>query len=94
MVLAIFRSSISEEDNFSIEDLFTHDDFNSFVIDKPKNNDKNVSNSKFLKDQEIDKVLLVKKFLDQVKKNKSKVKLSQTTINNFKVIFEKIGVFF
>lgn len=85
---------ISEKDNFSIEDLFTHDDFNSFVIDEPKNDDKNVSNSKFLKDRKIDKVLLAKKFLDQVKKDKSKVKLSQTTTDNFKAIFEKIGACF
>ena len=85
---------ISEQDNFSIEDLFTHDDFNFFIIDEPKNDDKGISNSKFLKDQKIDKVLLAKKFLDQVKKDKSKMKLSQTTIDNFKAIFEKIGVCF
>ena len=85
---------ISEQDNFSIEDLFTYDDFNSFVIDEPKNDDKSVSNSKFLKDQKIDKVLLAKKFLDQVKKDKSKVKLSQITTDNFKAIFERIGTCF
>jgi len=56
-----------------------------------KNDNQDVSNSKFLKDQKIDKVLLAKKFLDIVKKDKSKVKLSQTTTDNFKTIFEKIG---
>lgn len=85
---------ISEQDNFSIEDLFAYDDFNSFVLDDTKTNDRNVSNSKFLKDKKFDKVLLSKKFLDQVKKDKSKIKLSQTTTNNFKVIFEKIAACF
>lgn len=85
---------ISDQDNFSIEDLFTHDDFNSFVIDEPKNNDTSTSNSKFIKDQKIDKVLLAKKFLDEVKKDKSKVNLSQITINNFKAVLEKIGTCF
>lgn len=85
---------ISEQDNFSIEDLFTHEDFNSFVLDDTKNDNQGVSNSKFLKDQKIDKVLLAKKFLDQVKKDKSKVKLMQTTTDNVKTIFEKIGACF
>ena len=46
------------------------------------------------KNQKIDKVHLAKKFLDIVKKDKSKVKLSQTTTDNFKTIFEKIGEYF
>ncbi|MDD5627412.1 MAG: AAA family ATPase [Patescibacteria group bacterium] len=86
--------SISEQDNFSIEDLFTYDDFNSFVLNSTKNTNQGIFNSKFLKNQNIDKVLLAKKFLDQVKKDKSKIKLSKNTINNFKMIFEKIGEYF
>lgn len=85
---------ISDKDNSSIEDLFTHADFSSFVIDEPNQIGKNMSNSIFLKDNNYDKVLLAKKFLDKVKKDKSKVKLSQTTIDNFKDIYEKIEMCF
>lgn len=81
---------ILEQDNLAIEDLFTHDDFNSFVMDELENDDTNISNSKFIKDQKIDKVLLSKKFLDKVKTNKDEIKLSQSTIDNFKTIFENI----
>ncbi|WKZ27259.1 MAG: AAA family ATPase [Candidatus Paceibacterota bacterium] len=85
---------VSDQDGNSIEDLFTHDDFNNFVLDDGKSKDKAVANSKFLKDQKIDKVLLSKKFFEKVKTDKSKITLSQDTIKNFEVIFDKIATGF
>lgn len=85
---------ISDQDGNSIEDLFTHDDFNNFILDDGKSKDKAVANSKFLKDQKMDKVLLSKKFFEKVKADKSKITLSQDTIKNFEVIFTKIATGF
>ena len=82
---------VSDHDGYSIEDLFTHDDFNNYVLNGVKNNDHNVLNSKFLKDENIDKVLLSKKLLELVEKDKSKVNLSQQTIDAFKIIYKKIA---
>lgn len=85
---------VSDQDGNSIEDLFTHDDFSSFVLDDGKSKDKAVANSKFLKDQKMDKVLLSKKFFEKVKTDKSKIALSQDTIKKIKVIFDKIATGF
>ncbi len=85
---------ISEQDGFSVEDLFTHDDFNNFVLDEIKNGETTTLNSKFLKDKALDKVLLAKKFSEKVREDKSKIKLSQDTINAFKKVFDKITVGF
>jgi predicted ATP-dependent endonuclease of OLD family len=81
---------ISTQDGAAIEDLFTHEDFNSYVLDEIKNANKSVSNSKFLKDQRSDKVLLSKKFFEKVKSDKSKIALSKNTVNNFTEIFDRI----
>ncbi len=86
--------SVSEKDGYQIEDLFTNDDFNNYVLDDDKNNGESVLNSKFLKDKNIDKVLLSKKFLDRVKEDSSNVKLSKDTTDNFKSVFEKIAQYF
>ena len=82
---------VSDQDNYSIEDLFTHEDFNNFVLNETKNSDKSVPNSKFLKDKKLDKVLLAKKFFESVDGDKSKIKLSQETINAFKRLFERVA---
>ncbi|MCD5401090.1 AAA family ATPase, partial [candidate division NPL-UPA2 bacterium] len=82
---------VSDQDGYSIEDLFTHEDFNNFVLNETKNVDKSVPNSKFLKDKKLDKVLLAKKFFESVESGKSKIKLSQETINAFKQLFEKVA---
>ena len=68
---------ISEEDGFAIEDLFTHGDFNNFVLEETKNEDAATSNSKFLKNKRLDKVLLAKKFFEKMKNGKSNINLSQ-----------------
>lgn len=85
---------VSDQDGNSIEDLFTHDDFNNFVLDDGKSKDKAVANSKFLKDQKMDKVLLSKKFFEKVKADRSKITLSEDTVKNFEVIFNKIATGF
>ena len=85
---------ISEKSGFAVEDLFTHDDFNAHVLDETKNNDAETSNSKFLKDKKLDKVLLAKKFFEKIKGGKSDIKLSKETIEAFKEVFDKINTGF
>jgi predicted ATP-dependent endonuclease of OLD family len=82
---------VSDQDDYSVEDLFTHEDFNNFILNDTKNTDKPVLNSKFLKDKKLDKVLLAKKFFENVESDKSKIKLSQDTINAFKQLFERVA---
>jgi hypothetical protein len=82
---------IAEKDGSSIEDLFTHKDFNDFVLNENKNDDTNLSNSRFIKDKKYDKVLLSKKFFEKVEENQTEIKLSQDTINAFKQVFNKIS---
>lgn len=85
---------ISEENEFSIEDLFTHDDFNSYVLEEMKNEDATTSNSKFLKENKLDKVLLAKKFFEKMKHGTLNGKLSQETISAFRKVFGKIDAIF
>jgi len=80
-----------EKGDHSIEDLFTHEDFNSFVLEDVKNDDSTVANSKFLKKEKLDKVLLAKQFSDKVRTDRSEIKLSQQTINAFEEVFRKIA---
>ena len=82
---------VANQNVSSIEDLFTRSDFNDFVLDEIKNDDKSVLNSKFLKDKKLDKVLLAKKFFEKVKDDKSKIKLSDDTIREFNAIFDRIS---
>ena len=81
---------VSNRDDFSIEDLFSHDDFNTFVLEDIKNSRQDLLNSKFLKEKKLDKVLLAKKFFEQIERDKSQTSLSQDTIGVFKVLFDKI----
>ena len=82
---------VSEKNGFATEDLFTHDDFNNYVLEETKNEDAATSNSKFLKDEKLDKVLLAKKFFEKMKDGKSDVELSKETIKAFKEVFEKMN---
>lgn len=82
---------IAEKDGFSIEDLFTHEDFNDFVLNENKNDDTNLLNSKFIKNKKYDKVLLSKKFFEKVDENQTEITLSQDTINAFRRVFDKIS---
>lgn len=83
---------ISEASNFSTEDLFTHDDFNNFVLkdEESKNADSETLNSKFLKDNKLDKVLLAKKFFEAMNDGESGIKLSEETLGAFGEVFKKI----
>lgn len=85
---------ISEKNGFAVEDLFTHEDFNDYVLEEPKNEDAATSNSKFLKENRLDKVLLAKKFFEKMKGGKSKIKLSKETIEAFTEVFDKINAGF
>ena len=85
---------IYEEKDFSTEDLFTHDDFNEFVLDEETNENKEVKNSEFMKANKLDKVLLSKKFFEKAKDSKSKIELSESTVDSFKKVFKKIDKVF
>lgn len=84
---------VSGEENTSIEDLFSRQDFNTHVLEDVKN-EKETSNSKFLKEQKLDKVLLAKKFFERGKKDKKSIKLEETTISNFSKIFDHLSSVF
>lgn len=85
---------VSEQEECSIEDLFTHEDFNEFVLDGTvANKDPEIKNSKFLKNKGPNKVLLAKKFfekIDKIRKDGKEIELSSPTLNNFQRVFEKI----
>ena len=85
---------VSKQKECSIEDLFTHGDFNKFVLDETTaNKDPEIKNSKFLKNEDPDKVLLAKKFfekIDKTRKDGKEIELSSPTLNNFQRVFEKI----
>ena len=82
---------VSEKNNFSTEDLFTHDDFNNFVLqdEESKNLDSDTLNSKFLKDKKLDKVLLAKKFFEAMNNVETKIKLSKETLSTSDILKTK-----
>ena len=85
---------ISDEKDFSTEDLFTQEDFNEFVLDEETNENKEVRNSEFLKKNNLDKVLLSKKFFEKIKDPASEIELSQSTVDSFEKVFKKIDEVF
>lgn len=86
---------VSDYEDFSIEDLFTHDDFNKFVLGERRNETiETTKNSEFLKTNNLDKTLLAKKFFEKVKNGNQKINLSSDTVNNFEQVFEKINAIF
>ncbi len=83
---------ISDEKDSSVEDLFTHDDFNKFVLGETNDRNSEVKNSKFLKDNRgVDKVLLAKRFFEKTKNSAHKTELSKDTLDNFKRVFNEIN---
>jgi predicted ATP-dependent endonuclease of OLD family len=81
---------VSNNNNFCIEDIFSNSDFNKYILEDKKNNSSDITNSKFLKKQNLDKVLLAKKFFEKINDNHSQVSLSTKTVNGFDSIFKKI----
>jgi predicted ATP-dependent endonuclease of OLD family len=81
---------LHSRDEVSIEDLFTHKDFNKFVSSDLPNESEEIPNSKFVKSKLIDKVLLSKTLLDRIKTDKSSITFSKETIENFNNVFDKI----
>ena len=89
-------SYICEQENCAIEDLFSKNDFNTFVLKYANStNDIGLQNSKFLKENNIEKPLIAKLFYDNINKIK-KNSLEQQTIQNFemlfKFVFEKLNI--
>lgn len=85
---------VSERDGLSIEDLFTHEDFNKFVLEDVKNEDENLLMSEFLRREALDKVLLAKRFFERTGNNETEVQLSEKTLEAFKGVFDKISAGF
>ena len=82
---------ICDEDKCAIEDLFTTADFNSLLLSKidSKNDDTSITNTKYLKENKIDKVLLAKMFCDNA--NNLKIKnFDKSTVDKFKKLFNNI----
>ena len=81
-------SYICEQENCAIEDLFTKKDFNNFVLKyADTTNSTETQNSKFLKENSIEKPLIAKLFYDNINKIK-KNSLDEQTIENFEILFE------
>ncbi|MDP3103837.1 MAG: AAA family ATPase [Candidatus Methanoperedens sp.] len=73
----------------AIEDIFTKEDFKKHILEAE--NDYKVSNSRYIKDNKNDKVLLAKKFYEMVEKGDiTRDKLDDETIQNIKYIFERL----
>lgn len=82
---------ICNEADCAIEDLFSKDVFNQYVLDeKQKNNDEGVSNSKFIKTKKLNKVLLAKLFYDNAKKQKSKINIDANTKKKFEYLYSQL----
>lgn len=82
---------VSKKEGCSIEDLFTREDFNDFILQEVKNTDRTITNCRFLKETSLSKALLAKNFLERVKGSKHEVALSNETISNFEGLLSKIA---
>jgi len=80
---------VSDSEGNEIEDLFSREDFAKYILDQDSASlPVDRANSKILKEQKLDKVLLSKLFLE--KSNKDELTLSTETKFNFEVLFNKI----
>lgn len=83
---------ISDVDGNSIEDLFSRDDFKTYILlNENAEMPNDIPNSKFLKSEKLDKVLIAKKFFDKVNENIDQINLSELTRINFSSVFKKIS---
>lgn len=83
----LILSVIDEEG--TIEDIFNQDDFKKYIL-KDENKIYNQSNSEYLKENKIDKVVSAKLFLELVE-SQEKIKLSKVTLDNMAKLFENLG---
>ncbi len=82
---------VSLKSNYTTEDLFDFEDFNSHVLKGERNEDQAVLNSEYLRDNELNRVLLARKFFDAAgSKATGRMALSNGTIAAFRRLFEKI----
>jgi predicted ATP-dependent endonuclease of OLD family len=83
---------VSENKNYEIEDLFSTNDFNTYFLNGDNKNEGGISNSAFIKKENItDKVLLSKLFFDKTDKKGTSIKLSSETKTSFNDLFSKIS---
>jgi len=81
---------VSEKLGFYTEDLFAFEDFNTHVINGEGNEEQAMLNSTYLKDNEMNKVLLARSFYEKTQRQKDNIKLSDETIAAFRNTFERI----
>jgi predicted ATP-dependent endonuclease of OLD family len=79
---------VSEKSKTRIEDLFSKDDFHKYITNDSSKT-VTASNSDYLTQNKLDKVLLSKFFFERIN-NGVKTDLSKETISNFTELFEKI----
>lgn len=81
---------IHENEDHSIEDLFSKDDYRKIIV-KIKCDDDNIKNSELAKTCEYSKPLTSLKFYDKIMEDKDKIKLDDDSKNNFNDLFSQIN---
>lgn len=90
---AVLKDSIkkvSESKNEAIADIFSKDDFKEYVLEN-ESATYDTSNSQYLKNKRIDKVLKARRFFQVAQSNPSSIKLSTETIEKVKKLFKELG---
>lgn len=80
---------VTNQENTSIVDIFSIPDFKKYVLENESLR-YSKTNSKYVKDNHKDKVLLARKFLQKVRRNEANVKLDEQTTNNIVNLLSKI----
>ena len=80
---------VTNQENTSIVDIFSIPDFKKYVLENESLR-YSKTNSKYVKDNHKDKVLLARKFLQKVRRNGANVKLDEQTTNNIVNLLSKI----
>lgn len=83
---------VCEEGN-SIEDVIDPSDFKKYVLED-SSIDYSSENSEYVKDEDMDKVLLAKKFYEKVYSNEDSIDLSESTLESIEILFQKIETAF
>lgn len=86
-------SFVSSESDTAIEDLFTDEDFNKFIINDPNvQREPNIRNATHLSKEGLNKVLLAKNFFEKIKQDSSVIdQLQPETKNRFRKILTAIS---